>query len=70
MITTAEKLRCAQQALRTRQTIYPTRLRQGLMSRQQVEHELACMAAIVADYSAQLREEAQLPLFATQEEAV
>jgi hypothetical protein len=69
MITTQDKLRCAQRELALRQIVYHKRLEQGLMSRQQVEHELACMAAIVVDYAAQLRAEPQLPLFATPEAA-
>lgn len=65
MITTADKLRCAQHALIQRYAVYPVRVRKGLMSKAQMDHELACMEAIMADYAALLAGEPQLPLFAT-----
>lgn len=67
-ITTKDKLQAAQQALRDRQLVYPLRVQQGLMAQHQMDHEIACMSAIVADYARQLdTDAAQQDLFATQE---
>lgn len=54
MITTADKLRCVQHALIQRYAVYPVRVRKGLMSTAQMNHELECMEAIAADYARQL----------------
>jgi hypothetical protein len=57
VITTADKLACAERELKMRQRVYPRWVEQGKLSLGKSEHELACMAAIVADYTKLIEKE-------------
>jgi hypothetical protein len=57
IITTKDKLKCAERELALRQRVYPKFVEQGKMSEGQKEHELAAMQAIVDDYRAAVEKE-------------
>jgi hypothetical protein len=57
IITTQDKLKCAERELKLRQWVYPRRVENGKMSEGAKEHELAAMQAIVDDYRAAMEKE-------------
>lgn len=57
VITTADKLKCAERELALRKRVYANRLETGRMSAGKVAHELACMEAILEDYRAAVERE-------------
>jgi hypothetical protein len=52
IITTADKLACAERELKMRKRVYPRWVEEGRMSLGKSEHEIAAMEAIAADYRA------------------
>jgi hypothetical protein len=58
-ITTLDKLRCAQRELALRRSVYPKRVRSGLQTQEEVDRQIALMAAIVDDYVKLVFEETQ-----------
>jgi hypothetical protein len=50
VISTADKLACAERELKYRQHLFPRWIAAGKISAGKAAHELACMSAIVADY--------------------
>jgi hypothetical protein len=57
IITTQDKLKCAERELKMRQAFYPKWVADGKMSEGAKEHELAAMAAIVDDYRVAVEKE-------------
>lgn len=53
IITTADKLACAERELKMRKRVYPRWIEDGRMSAGKAAHEIAAMEAIAADYKAQ-----------------
>ena len=51
-ITDTHKHACARRELKMRRAIYPGWVARGRISQEAADHELACMASIVADYAA------------------
>jgi len=51
IITDADKLACAIRELKMRQKVYPRWVEEGKMSEGKAAHELACIEAIVSDYT-------------------
>ena len=51
-ITVADKLACAARELRMRRNAYPRWIEAGRISAGGAAHQIACMEAIVADYTA------------------
>jgi hypothetical protein len=58
IITTADKLACAKRELALRLNVYPRFVEQNKMSAGKAAHELAAMAAIVADLEEAMTDEA------------
>jgi hypothetical protein len=52
IITTADKLACAQRELKMRTRVYARWVDEGKMSSAKAAHEIACMEEIVKDYLA------------------
>jgi len=52
VITTADKLACAERELKMRKRVYPRWQEQDKMSAGKAAHEIACMEAIAEDYRA------------------
>ena len=52
-ITTKEKLACAKRELQYRRYVYRRRVTSGTMSKEQADHEIELMSAIVEDYAKQ-----------------
>lgn len=52
MITTAEKLRCAERELNYRQRVYPRLVARGTMTQRLADYEIGVMEEIAADYRA------------------
>lgn len=50
IITTADKLACAERELKMRNNVYPRWVEAGKMSLGKATHEIEAMKAIVADY--------------------
>ena len=50
IITTIDKLKCAQRELQMRERVYKRWVEENKMSAGKAGHEIACMRAIVADY--------------------
>lgn len=57
IITTVDKLKCAERELALRKRVYANRLETGRMSAGKIAHELACMEAIIGDYKEQAARE-------------
>jgi hypothetical protein len=57
IITTKDKLKCAERELALRQAFYPKWVKAGKMSEGAKEHELAAMQAIIDDYRAAVEKE-------------
>ena len=57
IITTADKLACAERELKMRQRVYARWQEEGKMSAGKAVHELAAMQAIVDDYRAAVEKE-------------
>jgi hypothetical protein len=53
MITTKDKLACAKRELQYRRYVYRRRVASGSMSKEQADHEIELMSAIVEDYAKQ-----------------
>lgn len=51
VITDADKLACAERELKMRKRVYGRWVEEGRMSAGKAAHEIACMEAIVADYT-------------------
>lgn len=60
IITTADKLACAERELAMRNRLYPHWVEQNKMSAGKAAHEIACMEQIAADYRA-MAEKDRLP---------
>jgi hypothetical protein len=52
IITTADKLACAERELAMRLRVYPRWVEEGKMSADKAKREVACMEEIVKDYLA------------------
>jgi hypothetical protein len=52
MVTTKDKLACAERELKFRSRVYDRLVVRGKMSRAEQEHEIEVMSAIVEDYRA------------------
>lgn len=50
IITTADKLACAERELKMRLRVYPRWQEAGRISAGRAAHEIACMESIIADY--------------------
>lgn len=59
-ITTLDKLQCAERELKSRRFVYARWLKNGNMTPDKAEHEIACMQAIVDDYRMRLAQERAL----------
>lgn len=57
IITTADKLACAQRELKMRKQVYPRFIDSGRMSAGKAAHEIAAMEGIVSDYEAAVAKE-------------
>lgn len=57
IITTADKLACAERELKMRQRVYPRFISDKKMSAGKAAHEIAAIEAIVADYRAAVEKE-------------
>lgn len=57
VITTADKLACAERELAMRLRVYPRWVEEGKMSADKAKREVACMAAIARDYIAFAKKE-------------
>ena len=57
IITTEDKLNCAERELKMRKRVYERQVDQGKMSAGLAAHEIACMEAILSDYRAQAEKE-------------
>lgn len=57
IITTADKLACAERELKMRQSVYPRWIDAGKMSAGKATHEIEAMKAIVEDYRAATEKE-------------
>lgn len=58
--STDQKIACIEREIRLRRQAYPKWVAQSRMSQAIAERELGCMAAILADYQAQLPVEPDL----------
>lgn len=56
-VQAADKLACAKRELAMRRHVYPRWVQVGKMTKQNADHEIACMEAIVADYEEATKEE-------------
>jgi hypothetical protein len=50
MISTEDKLKCAEREVRRRKQVYPNRVETGRMSASEAAYELACMDAIAEHF--------------------
>jgi hypothetical protein len=57
VITSADKLACAERELKMRRHVYPRWIEAGKISAGKAAHEIAAMEAIVADYKTQAEKE-------------
>lgn len=57
VITTADKLQCAERELKMRREVYGRRVSWGKMSAGKAAHEIAAMESIVRDYEAAVKKE-------------
>jgi hypothetical protein len=57
IITSADKLACAERELKMRKHVYPRWIEAGKISAGKAAHEIAAMEAIVADYKAEAEKE-------------
>ena len=58
-VTNADKLKCAAREFAYRDRVYPRWVEAGRMSQAKADRELAVMAAIMADYSKLVMDEAE-----------
>ena len=50
-VSERDKIRCLERELRLRENVYPRQIARNAMTQAAADHEIACMTAILADYT-------------------